>query len=399
MAFLEVNNIVKSFGKVEVLKDISFTLNKGEVLAIIGSSGSGKTTLLRCLNFLETPDIGVMTLDGEELFNAEKAKDYKDKELRIKRLNFGLVFQSFHLFPQYNVLDNITLAPKTLLIDKIKNYKKQLKLQAKQQIKQIKAQAKSDISDVKYKLFLELKKDNKKVIDKACKKIERKHMKELEKAEYESKPKRYSIGEEIFNSITHGIGVGLAIAGLVLLIVRAVRLAPQEFLGSYVTGVSLFGASMIILYLMSTLYHALTPYGAKKVFAIFDHCSIYILIAGTYTPFCIAFLRGALGWTIFGIIWGLAVLGIVFYSIFGSKMRVLSVITYILMGWLIIFAFKSVKQAISTTSLAFLLSGGVAYMVGVIFYAMKKIKWTHCIWHLFVLMGTVLHFFSVMFAI
>lgn len=277
--------------------------------------------------------------------------------------------------------------------------KKKLKIEAKQKIKEIKLQAKKDIADTKYQLFLELKKDNKKVIDKACRKIEKKRMKEIAKAEYESKPKRYSIGEEIFNSITHGIGVGLAIAGLVLLIVRAVRHAPTEFLGSYVTGVSLFGASMIILYLMSTLYHALTPYGAKKVFAIFDHCSIYILIAGTYTPFCLAFLRGALGWSIFGVIWGLAVLGIVFYSIFGSKMRVLSVITYILMGWMIIFAFKSVKQAIPSISLAFLLSGGVAYMVGVIFYAMKKIKWTHCIWHLFVLMGTVLHFFSVMFAI
>lgn len=277
--------------------------------------------------------------------------------------------------------------------------KKKLKIEAKQKIKEIKLQSKKDIADTKYQLFLELKKDNKKVIDKACRKIEKKRMKEIAKAEYESKPKRYSIGEEIFNSITHGIGVGLAIAGLVLLIVRAVRHAPTEFLGSYVTGVSLFGASMIILYLMSTLYHALTPYGAKKVFAIFDHCSIYILIAGTYTPFCLAFLRGALGWSIFGVIWGLAVLGIVFYSIFGSKMRVLSVITYILMGWMIIFAFKSVKQAIPSISLAFLLSGGVAYMVGVIFYAMKKIKWTHCIWHLFVLMGTVLHFFSVMFAI
>lgn len=277
--------------------------------------------------------------------------------------------------------------------------KKKLKIEAKQKIKEIKLQAKKDIAETKYKLFLDLKKDNKKAIDKACRKIEKKRMKEIAKAEYESKPKRYSIGEEIFNSITHGIGVGLAIAGLVLLIVRAVQKAPVEFLGSYVTGVSIFGASMIILYLMSTLYHALTPYGAKKVFAIFDHCSIYILIAGTYTPFCLAFLRGALGWTIFGIIWGLAVLGIVFYAIFGSRMRVLSVITYVLMGWLIIFAFKPMKNALSQTSLAFLLSGGVAYMVGVIFYAMKKIKWTHCIWHLFVLMGTVLHFFSVMFAI
>ena len=129
MAYLTIENFYKSFGNTEVLKGIDLTLNKGEVLSIIGSSGSGKTTLLRCINFLETPDKGVMTLDDEVLFNGEDNKKESDKILREKRLNFGLVFQSFNLFPQYNVLKNITLAPTLLLEDKIKEYKKQLKAQ------------------------------------------------------------------------------------------------------------------------------------------------------------------------------------------------------------------------------------------------------------------------------
>ena len=127
MAYLEINGFKKSFGNVSVLKGIDFSLEKGQVLSIIGPSGSGKSTLLRSLNFLETPDEGVMTLDNEILFDAKTAKSDGEKVLRNKRLNFGLVFQSFHLFPQYNVQKNITLAPLLLLKDKIKSYKKELK--------------------------------------------------------------------------------------------------------------------------------------------------------------------------------------------------------------------------------------------------------------------------------
>lgn len=126
MAYLSIENFYKSFGKIEVLKGINLSMQKGEVVSIIGSSGSGKTTLLRCINFLETPDNGVMTLDGELLFNSNAEKKDGDMALRNKRLNFGLVFQSFNLFPQYNVFKNITLAPTLLLKDKIKAYKKQL---------------------------------------------------------------------------------------------------------------------------------------------------------------------------------------------------------------------------------------------------------------------------------
>ena len=123
MAYLEINNFCKKFGNTEVLKGINLTVEKGEVVSIIGSSGSGKTTLLRCINFLETPDIGVMTLDGETLFNAEKDKKVKENALRVKRLNFGMVFQSFNLFPQYNVLSNITLAPLLQLKERAKKDK------------------------------------------------------------------------------------------------------------------------------------------------------------------------------------------------------------------------------------------------------------------------------------
>ena len=131
MAFLEIKNYKKSFGNIEVLKGVDFTLEKGQVLSIIGPSGSGKSTLLRSINFLETPDEGVMTLDGETLFDASLSSKDGEKLLREKRLNFGLVFQSFHLFPQYNVLDNITLAPTLLLDEKIKKYKTQLKAEKK----------------------------------------------------------------------------------------------------------------------------------------------------------------------------------------------------------------------------------------------------------------------------
>ncbi|MGP1593925.1 MAG: PAQR family membrane homeostasis protein TrhA [Treponema sp.] len=210
--------------------------------------------------------------------------------------------------------------------------------------------------------------------------------------------KRYTIGEEIANAVSHGIGVLLAIAALVLLIIRAAFYAPDGEKAAYIIGFTIFGSSAILLYLFSTLYHAL-PLGAKKVFGVFDHCSIYILISGTYTAYCLTALRGVAGWTIFGIIWGLAVLGIVFYSVFGSRIRILSVITYIPMGWLILFAVKPLKEQLPLVSFRFLVIGGVVYTVGCIFYAAKKIKWMHSIWHLFVIGGTVMHFFSLFFSL
>ncbi|MDR2898344.1 MAG: hemolysin III family protein [Spirochaetaceae bacterium] len=213
------------------------------------------------------------------------------------------------------------------------------------------------------------------------------------------KPKRYTIGEEIFNAITHGVGAGLSVAALVLLIIRAVKYAPEAGRGAYITGFAVFGVTMIILYMMSTLYHALTPEKAKKVFSIMDHSSIYLLIAGTYTAFCLSVLRGPVGWTIFGIIWGLTAAGIALYAVFGNRLRAASVITYILMGWLIVFAFKPMREGLPPISILFLVIGGVVYTLGCIFYAMKKVKWMHSIWHLFVLGGSIMHFFSVYFSV
>lgn len=204
--------------------------------------------------------------------------------------------------------------------------------------------------------------------------------------------KRYSLGEEIFNSVSHGAGGLLAIAGTVLLIVfSAIYSSAWAIVGS-----AIFGASMIILYTMSTLYHAITNKKAKAFFRIMDHNTIFFLIAGTYTPITLVPLRGAVGWTLFGIIWGAAVLGIVLNSIDLERFRKPSVVCYILMGWAVIFAIKPMLEHVPRMSLIFLLIGGACYTFGVIFYAIKKVRYFHSIWHLFTIGGTVTHFFAVL---
>jgi len=212
--------------------------------------------------------------------------------------------------------------------------------------------------------------------------------------------KRYSIGEEIANAITHGIGAQFSIVALVLLVLRALRYAPSGLKSSYIVGIAIFGGSLIILYLASTLYHAISNPTAKRVFGVFDHSSIYLLIAGTYSAYCLTALHGALGWTILAIIWALAITGITFYSIFGSRMRKLSAISYIPMGLMIVVVSPAVKTSLFTASGGdaswyFLLLGGVFYIAGTAFYAMKKVKWMHSIWHLFVIAGSVMHFISI----
>ena len=155
---------------------------------------------------------------------------------------------------------------------------------------------------------------------------------------------------------------------------------------------------MFFLYLMSTLYHSLLRTRAYPVFERLDHSAIYVLIAGTYTAYCLTALRGSVGWWIFGLIWALAIAGISFYAVFGSRLRVLSVFTYILMGWIIVLAANPLQASISRISWMLLLAGGVVYTAGAIVYALRKIRWTHPVWHLFVLGGTVLHFFSVFYS-
>ncbi len=204
----------------------------------------------------------------------------------------------------------------------------------------------------------------------------------------------YTIKEEIWNCIIHGIGIGLSIAGLVILVVFS-ALHGNAWA---VVSSSIFGASMIVLYSSSTIYHAVASEKWKKRLKKLDHISIFYLIAGTYTPFLLINLRGALGWTLFGIVWGLALIG-TFLKLLtsGSGTKIWSISLYLSMGWMIIFASKSLFQNLSTLGTVFLVLGGVFYTLGIFFYIWKNKKYTHAVWHFFVLAGTIMHFFSVLY--
>ena len=203
--------------------------------------------------------------------------------------------------------------------------------------------------------------------------------------------RKYTLGEEIFSAIVHGIGAGLSVAALVTMVVKAAGRGDAYA----VVSAAIFGASLVILYTMSTLYHALAPARAKKVFRIFDHTTIFLLIAGTYTPYVLVTLRGFTGWVLFGILWGLAAIGIVFDSVMLEKFRKIEMFLYIGMGWCIVVASESLVSSLERGGLIFLFTGGVLYTVGIIFYALKKIKYMHSIWHIFVLAGSIMHYFSV----
>ena len=203
----------------------------------------------------------------------------------------------------------------------------------------------------------------------------------------------YTLGEELINSISHGIGACLSVAALVLCIVQA----AVNGTAAGVVGASIYGSTLIILYCMSTLYHAITNKTARRVFRVFDHTSIYLLIAGTYTPITLVTLKGALGWTLFGVVWGIAVLGIVFNSVNIEKFKAFSMISYIVMGWCCIVGIKDIIANMEKGGLIFLVLGGVLYTVGIIFYALKKLRYMHSVWHIFVLSGSIMHFFCVYF--
>ncbi len=203
---------------------------------------------------------------------------------------------------------------------------------------------------------------------------------------------RQSLGEEIANSITHGTGVGLSIAALVILVVYAARLSDVWKVVSF----SIYGATIISLYLFSTLYHAIRNPQAKRFFRILDHSNIFLLIAGTYTPVMIGTIRGAWGWTLFGVIWGLAILGINLKIFALGKMKALSTLIYIMMGWMVLIAINPLREKMETEFLAWMLAGGIFYTVGVVFYSLKKMPYHHAVWHLFVLGGSICHFFGML---
>lgn len=201
----------------------------------------------------------------------------------------------------------------------------------------------------------------------------------------------FSKNEEIANAITHGIGVALSIAALVLLIIQGVEQGTVWHIVSF----TLFGATMVFLYVNSTLLHSMPQGKVKNFFEVMDHASIYLFIAGTYTPFLFVGLNGALGWTLFGIIWGIAMIGVVFKIFFVKRFLFMSTVFYVLMGWLIVFAWKPLTLALPSGALTFLMIGGIVYTVGAVFYVWRGFRYHHAVWHLFVIGGSVLHFFAV----
>lgn len=205
----------------------------------------------------------------------------------------------------------------------------------------------------------------------------------------------YTIEEEIWSSIIHGIGIAFSIAGLAVLVTLS---SINDNLWAIVS-TSIFGISMIVLYSASTLYHAIPNLEIKKYLKKFDHISIYYLIAGTYTPFLLVSMRGTTGWIVFGIIWGLALIGTIL-KLFSqsSGTKAWSIGLYLLMGWLIIFVSKELFPKLPPIGLTFLILGGMFYTLGIFFYVWKSRKYTHAIWHFFVLLGTIMHYFAVLFS-
>lgn len=202
----------------------------------------------------------------------------------------------------------------------------------------------------------------------------------------------YSLGEEIANAITHGVGAALSIAALVALIFIAATWGNGWHLASAIV----YGTTMFLLYIASTLYHAITHPGARRVFKVIDHAGIYLLIAGTYTPFTLVTIRDDGGWWLFTVVWALAVAGISLEAFWVNRPKWVSAVVYLGMGWLALFAIKPITENLAPGGVWLLIGGGLAYSLGTVFYVLKKVKWMHPVWHLWVLAGSVLHFLAVM---
>jgi len=205
--------------------------------------------------------------------------------------------------------------------------------------------------------------------------------------------KTQTLGEEIANSITHGIGAGLSIDALVILVVLASRRGDAWRIVSF----SIYGATLVLLYFSSTLYHSFVNPKIKNVFRTIDHSAIYLLIAGSYTPITLTFMRGAWGWTLFGIVWGIALGGIIVTILLLDKLKALLVLSYVAMGLLIVIAFKPMIQMVPRGMIIWLFIGGACYLLGIIFYLWKRLPYHHPIWHLFVLGGSISHFLGILF--
>ena len=202
---------------------------------------------------------------------------------------------------------------------------------------------------------------------------------------------RQSVGEEIANSVSHGIGFLTVLAATPFLVLRSIPHGAAN-----IVAVSVFAATMAVLYLASTLYHAVPNPRAKRVLRTVDHAAIFLLIAGTYTPFTLGVLRGAWGWALFGTVWGLALAGIIFKLVGGLRFPFASTTIYVAMGWLVLVVIQPLVSRLPQAGLMWLLGGGIAYTGGVVFYAMKQVRYSHFLWHLSVLTGTTCHFVAVM---
>jgi hemolysin III len=206
-------------------------------------------------------------------------------------------------------------------------------------------------------------------------------------------PRPWSLGEEISHAVSHGVGAALAIAGLAGL----VAVAAMRGDAWHVVSSAVFGATLVLLYTASTLYHAIPQPRAKRVFRILDHSAIYLLIAGTYTPFTLGPLRGPWGWALFGVVWTGAVAGVIFKSVALGRAPILSTVLYAAMGWSVVFAFGPLVRALAPGGLALLFAGGLCYTLGIVFYAWERLRFNHFVWHLFVLAGSICHYFAVLF--
>jgi len=201
--------------------------------------------------------------------------------------------------------------------------------------------------------------------------------------------------EEVANAVTHGVGLILSVTGLVILIV----LAAMRGGAWHVVSCAIYGSTLVCLYTASTLYHSIPSARWKRALKIFDHCAIYLLIAGTYTPFLLVNLRGRWGWSLFGVVWGIALAGIVLKFWFVDHFQILSTTVYLLMGWLAVIAVRPMFSLVPTTGLVWLAAGGLLYTAGVVFFAWKRIPYHHVIWHVFVLGGSSCHYFAVLYSV
>jgi hemolysin III len=202
----------------------------------------------------------------------------------------------------------------------------------------------------------------------------------------------YKLGDILANAITHGIGAAFAVAGAAYLIVASTRGTAW-----HIVSCSIFASTLVLVYLCSTLYHSLVRTRARHIFHVLDHSSIYLLIAGTYTPFTLISLHGPLGWSIFGIEWALAVAGVVFKSFAVDRFEVASALVYLFQGWLVVVAARPLLHAIGWHGIAWMGAGGLAYTFGIVFFAMDRLRYFHATWHLFVLAGSVAHYFAILF--